>query len=377
MDPEGLRAEFPIVQRWVYLNHAAFSPPPLRARRALTEHFEHGEQTAFEDFVGWFERADRVRALAARLLHTRAARIAFGRATADGVNLVANGLDWRAGDNVVTIAGEFPSNVYPWMNLASRGVELRFVSTDPSGRFGRPEVERCIDGRTRVLSLSAVSFATGFRASVEELEQLCRTSGALFVVDGIQAAGVLDLDVEHAGIDVMAAHTYKWLMGPTGISLLYLSERALATVRPTQLGWRSIVEWKDVNRMLDYRLELPDEARRFEPGMLNFPGLMMLEKALELILEIGIETIETRVLALTDRLAAGLTHRGCRVVSSRDGRDRSGIVTFEIPGGESSATVARLHDRRIVVAAREGRIRVSPHVYNTTDEIDALLEGLP
>jgi selenocysteine lyase/cysteine desulfurase len=377
MDPEALRAEFPIVQRWVYLNHAAFSPPPLRARRAVTEHFEHGDETAFEDFVGWFERADRVRTLAARLLHTRASRIAFGRATADGVNLVANGLDWRAGDNVVTIAGEFPSNVYPWMNLASRGVELRFVSTDPSGRFGKPEVERCIDSRTRVLSLSAVSFATGFRAPLEELGQLCSARGALFVVDGIQAAGVLDFDVEHAGVDLMAAHTYKWLMGPTGISLLYVSKRALGTVRPTQLGWRSIVEWNEINRMLDYRLELPDEARRFEPGMPNFPGLVMLEEALELILEVGIETIETRVLALTDRLAAGLTHRACRVVSSRAVRDRSGIVTFEVPGGESASTVAQLHERRIIVSEREGRIRVSPHAYNTPAEIDALLEVLP
>src|SRR5262249_7152300 len=154
-----------------YLNHAAFSPPPLRARRALTEHFEHGEQTAFENFVAWYEQADRVRALAARLLHTRATRIAFGHATSDGVNLVANGLDWRSGDNVVTIAGEFPSNVYAWMNLAGHGVELRFVPADASGRFGVSDVERCIDSRTRVLSLSAVSFATGFRAPLEDLGQ--------------------------------------------------------------------------------------------------------------------------------------------------------------------------------------------------------------
>jgi selenocysteine lyase/cysteine desulfurase len=377
MDPEALRAEFPIVRRWVYLNHAAFSPVPLRARRAISEHFEHGEHTAFDNFVGWYERADRVRALAARLLRTRATRIAFGCATSDGVNLVANGLDWRSGDNVVTITGEFPSNVYPWMNLACRGVELRFVSTDASGRFGVSEVERCVDSRTRVLSLSAVSFATGFRAPLEELGLFCRARGALFVVDGIQAAGALDLDVERAGVDVMAAHAYKWLMGPTGISLLYVSEGALATVRPTQLGWRSIIEWKDVNRMLDYRLELPDEARRFEPGMLNFPGLVMLEEALELILEVGIETIETRVLELTDRLAAGLARRAYRIVSSRRGRDRSGIVTFEIPGRESAATVARFHDRRIVVSEREGRIRVSPHAYNTSAEIDALLEALP
>ena len=310
MDPEALRAEFPIVQRWVYLNHAAFSPPPLRARQAFIEHFELGEQTAFENFVEWFDRADRVRALAARLLHTRANLIAFGHATSDGVNLVANGLDWRSGDNVVTIAGEFPSNVYAWMNLASARGRAEVCPVETSGRYSVSDVERCIDSRTRVLSLSAVSFATGFRAPLEELGQLCRARGVFFVVDGIQAAGAVDLDVERAGIDLMAAHAYKWLMGATGISLIYASERALADLRPTQLGWRSIAKWKDVSRMLDYRLELPDEARRFEPGMLNFPALAMLEESLDLILKVGIETIEARVLALTDRLAAGLSRAG-------------------------------------------------------------------
>src|SRR2546425_1063837 len=191
------------------------------------------EETAFEDFVAWFDRADRVRALAARLLHTEAARIAFVKCTSEGVNFVANGLDWRAGDNVVTIAGEFPSNVYPWMALAGRGVELRFVPTDPAGRFGAQDVAHRVDGRTRAVALSAVSFSTGFRAPLEEIGAVCRSRGALFAVDAIQALGASDLDVERAGIDVLSAHAYKWLMGSTGIGVAHPSEPAPRPDRPS------------------------------------------------------------------------------------------------------------------------------------------------
>ena len=165
-------------------------------------------------------------------------------------------------------------------------------------------------------------------------------------------------------------------MGPTGIGLAYLSERALDTLRPSALGWHSIAEWKDVGRMLRYDFVLPEEARRFEPGMLNFPGLVMRERSLDLILEVGIAAIEARILDLTGRLIAGLADRGYTVVGSRRPAERAGIVAFEARRGRSLASVKDLHARGIVVAGREGRVRVSPHFYNRAEEIDALVAAL-
>ena len=268
-----LREEFAVTARWAYLNHAAIAPLPRRAvdRAAATalDVSAHGDRH-------WPERnaeAERVRGLAARLLGARAAReVAFVENTSGALSIVAEALPWQAGDNVVGALCEFPSNVYPWMRLADRGVELRMVP-ERDGGLDLDELAGTMDERTRVLALSWVQYASGYRADLARLGRLCRERGVLFVVDVIQGLAALALDVERDLVDIAAGSAHKWLLGPEGIGLLWVSERVLDRLRPVRSGWRSVRD------MLDWTTFDPTPAagaKRFESGTLNVLGIRAL-----------------------------------------------------------------------------------------------------
>lgn len=368
-----LREEFPVARHWAYLNHAAVAPLPRRAvdRVASTalDVSAHGDRH-------WPERnaeAERVRGLATRLLGAREPReVAFVENTSGALSIVAEALPWQAGDNVVGALCEFPSNVYPWMRLADRGVELRMVP-ERDGGLDLDELAGTLDERTRVLALSWVQYASGYRADLARLGRLCRERGVLFVVDVIQGLGALALDVERDMVDVAAGSAHKWLLGPEGIGLLWISERVVDRLRPLRSGWRSVRD------MLDWTTFDPTPAagaRRFESGTLNVLGIRALGGALEILLEAGPEAIERRVLALADRAAAGLAERGLEVIGRRRPEERSGIVAAVDPRRPAEEHFERLLARGVVVACRAGRLRVSPHFYNTEEEIERLLDGV-
>lgn len=374
----ALRSRFPITATHAYMNHAGMCAPPRESARAAADLAHLFSATADLCWLERNRRFEEVRALAARLMGAgRPEEVAFLGNTSDALSVVAAGLDWRSGDNIVGAEGEYPSNVYPWLALGRQGVEYRTVP-ERGGRFDPDELVDRMDGRTRVLALSWVQFATGDRADLAALGAECRRRDVLFVVDAIQGLGVLRLDVEAAGIDVAASGTHKWLLGPEGLGLLYVSDRVVERIRPLRAGWRSVADMFDWGKI---ELTWNDGAKRHEPGTLPALPIVALGASLELLFEVGPERIEERALALSRRAARGLAERGFEL--TRGGHEvdapaaeRSAIVTAVHPGMDARKIEAGLKERGIVAAARVGRFRVSPHFYNTEEEVDRLLDGL-
>lgn len=370
-----LRAEeFPVTGKCIYLNHAGVGPLSRRAAERMRMLAEWVSCTGDRFWVDRQQEAERVRELGARLLGAREVHeVAFVENTSSGLSLVAEGLDWREGDNVVGAAFEFPSNVYPWMSLADRGVEYRRAA-ERDGRIDPEELLSLVDDRTRMLALSWVQYASGFRSDLERLGRACRERDVLFVVDVIQGLGALALDIERDLVDVAVASAHKWLLGPEGIGLLYVSDRVVERLRPARSGWRSM---RDPFQWTDYDLTWGDGAKRFESGSLNVYGIVALGGSLEILLEAGAGTIEPWVLGLTGRAARGLADLGFAVVSSRAPGETSGIVTAVPPEGHGATDlVKRLNEQDVVLAARAGRVRIAPHLYNTEEEVDRCLEVL-
>jgi cysteine desulfurase/selenocysteine lyase len=371
---ERFRREFPITGQWTYLNHAAVSPLPRLAAERMAAMAASVAQGGDRGWPQRQEEVERVRGLAARLIGAaRPHEVAFVENTSTGLSLVAAGLDWRPGDNLVGAAPEFPSNVYPWMQLAARGVDYRRVP-ERQGRIDLDPLLAAIDGRTRVVALSWVQYASGFRADLARIGAACRARGVLFVVDAVQGLGGLALDVERDGVDVAAAAAHKWLLGPEGIALLYVADRVVERLAPARSGWRSM------RRMFDWEaraIDWNEGARRFESGTLNAYGIAGLGGTLDLLLAAGTAAVEERVLALAGRAAEGLAARGWEIFSSRRPGETSGIVSASHPrhaGGDQVARlVDRLAERGVVVSARAGRLRVAPHFYNAEEEIDRMV----
>jgi selenocysteine lyase/cysteine desulfurase len=368
---DRIRQEFPIVEHAVYLNHAAVGPIPRRAHQAMVEHLDDYLANVLLHNDQWQARYQEVRAQAARLIGARPDQIAFVKNTSEGLSFAANGIDWRPGDNVIVPAADFPTVVYPWLNLAGRGVETRRIAAR-DGRVPLDDIRAAVDARTRAIVTSTVQFSSGFRADLAAIGDICRAHDLLFVVDGIQSLGALTLDVA-CGIDVLAADAHKWLLGPQGIGLFYVSDRALERLRVAEVGWLSVREPFEFRPEIDL---LPD-ARRFEPGSPNSVGIFGLGGTLDLLLEIGIEAIEGRILSLTDLLCDGLQRKGYRIRSPRQGAERSGIVIVDSPREPTPALFERLTAERVLVSMRGGGLRVSPHAYNTEGEIEQLVEVLP
>lgn len=363
--------EFPVTAQYAYLNHAATGPLPQRAARRMAEVAQEVSATGDRYWSRRMAEIERVRGLLAGLLGARAPReVAFVENTSVALSLVAEGLDWKPGDNVVGAKLEYPANVYPWMHLARRGVEYR-LAEERDGRIDPEELLSLIDGRTRVLALSWVQYASGFRSDLARLGAACRERGVLFVVDVIQGLGALSLNVEAAGVDIAAGAVHKWLLGPEGVGYLYVSDRVIDRVFPLRSGARSPVvpfQWTD------FDLTWNEGAKRFESGTLNVYGIAALGASLEILQEAGIENIERRILSLADRAARGLAERGFSVVSSRRPGETSGIVTATHPAHAPEDLFRKLAERGVIVAYRAKRLRVSSHFYNTEGEVDRMLE---
>jgi len=369
-----LRQEFPVTERFAYLNHAAVAPMPRRATERMAAMAADVSRTGDQHWADRNTEIERTRGLAARLFGARDPReVAFCENTSTGLSYAAEGfVDWQPGDNVIGACLDFPSNVYPWMRLADYGVEYRQIP-ERDGRIDDDELLSRIDGRTRMLALSWVQYASGYRCDLARIGRACRERDILLVVDVIQGLGALELDVERDLVDVAVASAHKWLLGPEGIGLLYVSDRTVERFRPTRSGWRSM---RDQLGWTEFKVDFNEGAKRFESGTLNAYGITALGASLEILLEAGMGEVERRVLSLTQRAAAGLADRGWQVISSRKEGETSGIVTAVHPDRPAGETVRKLAERGVIVADRAGRFRVSPHFYNTEEEIDRMLAEL-
>jgi selenocysteine lyase/cysteine desulfurase len=371
---EEIRQLFPVTQNYVYLNHAAVSPLPLPVYEQIEQHMRDVLRSGVVHFRQWSQAINGVRQLGAQLINAQPHEIAFVPNTSSGLAVVANGIDWRAGDNLVTADCEFPANLYPWLRLRQAyGIEVR-MAREREGRLDTEEILSLIDDRTRVVALSFVQYASGFRSDLATIGRYCRERGILFVVDAIQGLGALKLDVERDCVDALSADAHKFLLGPEGVALFYLSDRVLQRVRPTVVGWLSV---KDPFDFSNLNQEYAIGARRFEPGALNTAGVLGLGAAIELILRVGLEKIEGYLLELGDYLCQRLAERGYRVISSRRAGEKSAIVCCQHDRHSAEDLCRKLDQQRIITTPRLGRLRVSPHFYNVREEIDQLIEALP
>lgn len=371
VDPKLVRAraQFPSAETAIHFDHASVGPISLRAAEAMQQNASDHSRLGFDP--AWRDDIERVRHQVAWLVGSKPQNIAFVQNTSFGVSLAANGIDWRQGDNVVLPAQEFPSNYYPWLNLAPQGVEVRPVAA-PDGHASIDDIAAAIDDRTRLVALSAVQYSNGFRYDLAALGELCRTRGVLLVVDGTQAVGALQIDVEASGVDVLAVSSHKWLLGPPGIGFVSLSARALDVIQPSVVGWLSVTD----PFAFDYRLDLPASASRFEPGTENVIGIVGLGGTISLLQEFGTSWVEDRVLQLTDQICHEVTTRGFVLQSPRHDGHGSGIVIFSKPGVDPEHLYGRLTAAGVKCAVRAGGIRFSPHYYNTPEEIEVAVAAL-
>lgn len=370
---DDIREEFPITRNYSFMNHAAAAPVSRPAADEARRYFTLAEENSYVH-SGFFKHIETVRAQAAGLIHANPDEVAFTKNTSEGISFVANGLTWQSGDNVVITNVEFPANVYPWQALRERGVQVRMV-LEEQGRIPLERLTESIDSRTRVVSISSAQFASGFRTDLASLGEYCQSKGVFLCVDASQTLGAFPIDVKAMHIDFLAAGGHKWLCAPEGTGLFYVSKEIQGYLHPTTIGWMSV---KEPFAFGKYQFEFADTARRYEAGSYNLPGIFALGGAFALIERIGIENICCRLLDLTDRLTAGLRDKGYRVVSSRTRSEASAIVSFISDLHDHDIVQRHLeNEHRIVIAVRSGRLRASPHFYNSEAEIERLVETLP
>jgi selenocysteine lyase/cysteine desulfurase len=373
IDWEMLReTEFPVTRNWVYLDHAAVAPLPRRAGDMLRSWTSEQEENGVVHWPRWEEKLEVIRERIARLLNSDREEIAFITNTTCGIGLIAEGFPWREGDSVVIPAEEYPSNIYPWMNLASRGVSVRLVPSR-EGRIWPEDLIAAMDRSTRVLAISHVEFASGFRNDLGLLAELCHERGTALFVDAIQGLGPLRIDVKKTPIDFLAADGHKWLLGPEGAGLLFVRKDWIERLRPIGVGWHSVVGSYN-SPEIDFRLK--PNAQRWEGGSFNMSGLHALGASLSLLQEIGEDAVSRRILDRAGLVRELASRADWRVTGSKRPQDHSGIVAIEHDNITSGEAARRLREQGIALCARRGKLRISPHVYNSDDELDRLRDAL-
>jgi selenocysteine lyase/cysteine desulfurase len=366
---EAAREQFPITKHRLYFDLANMNSPPRCVTQALANYYaalqEHGG-----DKSAWMSEIAATRRKAATLLGCDPQEIAFCRNTSDGLNIAANAIAWRAGDNVVVPADEHPNNVFPWLNLRRRGVEVRLVPVRKQW-VDAEALAPFVDARTRAVAVADVAFHPGQRNDLGSIGALCRDRNALLVVDGVQAVGLMDVRLRERGIAMWAASGHKGLLSPHGIGLFYCRRDLIGEMSPAYAARNSVVPGAADDHFVE-RPEAPlrDDAGRFETGNYNYSATYAMGAALDLILGIGIRDIERHVLALGEYLTERLAARGIVRAGPSAAKRRSSICAFAFPGDGWVEYLAR---KRVVVSGRRGAIRISLGLYNSFDEIDDLV----
>lgn len=356
MNWAAIRAQFPALEHWTWLNTATFGQIPRRSRIALDSHFARRDQTACADFLTWFDDVDQIRGLIGQLINCQAEDVAFAMNAASALSLFLGGICWNPGDRIVTLRDEFPNQYYFAASLAPRGVEL--VEMD----------EICsLPENTRAVVISTVNYSNGYRPDLLHISRLTRAAGALLYLDGTQSVGALRFDVAAIQPDMLAVDGYKWLLCPNGATFFCISPELRRRIQPPVLGWRSDRGWRSVDDLVHGSPQLPEAAERYEAGMLNFPSIYGAGESIRMMLELGPDRIEARVLELAFIAADVLRDCGATIVN-----ENTNIVAAHWPDRDASALAKKLQEQRIIVAARHGNLRVSPHFYNNETDIEKL-----
>lgn len=370
---DEIRELFPIHEHCTYLNNAGVAPPSLRVLEAVSAYHRAHALYGFQGAASRYkDTGTKIKEILAGLLRSSPSRLALIRNTSEGMNIVAQGFPWTRGDCVLGLDREYPANVYPWWNLEKKGVRhLRLKPTHSVQDLS--DLKRNIDSNVRMVAVSAVDWCSGYVLDLHDLGDRCRLKGAVLVVDIAQALGVVPLNPETAGVAAMAGSGWKWLMGPVGVGVFYCHPGLMEKLDLVYVGTDTVVE---SHRHLDYRFEPKPDASRFEFSTPNVNDWVYLLASLELLREIGFEEVRRRIRHLTSCLRAGLARKGLHVRGSEDEAEQSGIVSFWREDLDSIQETRRLASEGIVVAARDGAIRVSPHIFNNEQDIDRLLKAL-
>jgi cysteine desulfurase / selenocysteine lyase len=359
MNWDVVRREFPALENWTYLNTATFGQMPRCGMEAAARHFTHRDELACWDFIQWFDDMDAVRASIGRLVTCAPEDVAFISNAAAALAILISGIQWEPGDRVVTLRDEFPNNLYALGALSSRGVEAIEASWD--------QFYESINEQTRLVAISSVSYATGFVPPLEEISAFLRARGVLLFIDGTQSVGAMRFDISRVQPDMLAVHGYKWLLCPNGAGFMYVRPELRESLLPNVIGWRSHHDWRSVDQLHHGVPELSAAAEKYEGGMLPFALIYAMGAAVDMILEIGPYAIEARTLDLADRARELLRARGASVPSYK-----SPIVAARFEGEDVSDMARSLKEQRILVAARHGNLRVSPHFYNNEEDLEIL-----
>jgi selenocysteine lyase/cysteine desulfurase len=365
------RAEFPVTERFTYLNHAAVAPLPRRTAKAMQDFAEDACLNGSFHYPAWMATCDAARDAAARLVNASASEIAFVKNTSEGIATVALGFPWKAGDKIVAFEEEFPANYYIWKKLEEwKGVRVDWLSCfDPLEK-----IEQAAHG-ARLLAISFVQYLSGYRADLAALGEICRREGVFFFVDAIQGLGAFPLDVRAMNIQAFAADGHKWMLGPEGQGVLYIQQDWQDRIEPVEFGWTTVAGFNDyASRDMTPR----HDAGRYECGTLNTIGLHGLRTSLEFVLEVGVERIAAAVQALGDQIAEGASRLGYAVCGpARTAQTGAGIVSIRHPQLDARVVHARLRDAGFQAAPRQGWVRLSPHFYISPDDIERMLAALP
>lgn len=376
-----LRAEMAVCADYAYFDHAAVAPLPKSAANALTEYAAEAAQHGDAKWLEWAAGVEQCRSRAANLLEARVPEVALVGNTTQGIHIVASGLDWQPGDNVVVPGNEFPSNLLPWRALQQLGVEVREVRLPSNEELSVDILREAADSRTRVLALSWVGYASGFRADVAKIVEFAHASGYLVLLDAIQGLGAFPLNVADCGVDFVAADGHKWLLGPEGAGLFYCREEHLDRLAPVGIGWNSLSQ----GAFDGLPPVLKDSAGRFEGGTMNVPGCLALGESLRVLLEAGVNQpgmpVSRAILNNVSRLLEQLSRAGFEVLVPDEDCHRSGImgITWEAARQQPDLlNQARRHllRQQIVTSVRAQRLRIATHAYNTECDIERLVTGL-
>ncbi len=373
MNIESFRQEFLHPQEnKIFLNHSGVSPLPRRTANTMKRVIQLNQTLTFEAWQEIQSHVGLCKENLAKLLHVYPDEIALTRNTTEGINWVANGIDWHPGDRIVSIHGEYPANIYPWMNLRKKGIIFHLVQ--PLNNRITPEmIEEAITPTTRLVTISQVQFTTGFHADLEAIGRLCKERNVFFMVDLIQGLGAVPVDLKKCHVSFAAGGAQKWLLGPQGAGFFYCSEECMEELDITCVGSDSV---KQPLPYLDYQYELRQDAARFEYATLATVCVAGMNRSVQLLLEAGEEYIAQRIKQNTDILVEGAQQKGYHCHSPRADVEWSGIVAFTHREKPNAEVIARMQQANIFVLEREGMIRMAPHFYNTPEEMHRVIEVL-
>jgi cysteine desulfurase/selenocysteine lyase len=372
MDQIEARKLFPHIGKGIiYLNHAATGPFSQRVLDVMQEYFRTRSEDNIDDYPSFVQITEETKDLLATALNTDKGRIAFADNTTNGLNLLAQGLHWDAGDELILNDLEFPANIYPFMNLEKKGVKIVIVKSR-DGIVSAEDIIEKFNSKTKLVSVSMVQFLTGYRIDLEKLGEACKAKGIILSVDAIQGLGALKLDVNKCNIDFVSCGTQKWMLGMQGLSFIYIDEKLQQKIDPVYVGWLGVNDGWD---LLDYNLSLKDNAERFQPGSLNSAGIYALNASLKLFRDFGVDKVEEQVISNSRLLISELQKIGITpFLSEINHKYLSGIVSFK--HAEAYSILEVLKNKKIELAVREGIVRISPHFYNNESDIGGLIDGL-